>query len=785
MKTYGAGILFKSGGKILLVKRADTGEWAVPGGMIEPDETPQDAARREVREELQVTYRGPLRPFTLVDGYITYLADGAPKFRARLDEENDDWGWFSGDNLPRPLHPGLIATLKATPLNEKDVADLIRAGQLTSPQHFINMWLFAIRVTGTGIAFRSVDKQLTFRSPEDYLNEEFLERCAGVPLIWMHPAKQKLDSEEFAERIVGTLSRGWITPDNEVWAIARVYDADAAELMRTNQLSTSPTVTYSTAQNKTVEIDGNDVLVEDEPLLLDHVAVCEAGVWDKLLAPAGVITNELVEGEKMDKNELRDLIRDVLADSQSKADYYISKSPGNGLVRDLADSCGSTRSKADDHISDRRFEREVRDGSEFARAGRDDAVNKDARARANADEEKDMPQDARDRRDERRGEERALRHKSDAGYHQTERDREDERRSMEGRHFADDDRYRQTERDREDERRGEHRAEGKYRQTAKDRRDESRGERNRADSEKYHQTKKDRRDERRGERDRADAEKYHQTSKDRRDEARGERDRSKADYHESEATRRKQHDSMEGRRFSDADYMQDPLDREHERVAMERYWDDRDDAFADKDSDDWKRQSEASRERESRGMKRAKDDDAGWKKQDARDRRDERRGEEHRSHADESFLRREIEDIRSRLPEEISERERDDLSDAQMKADSVFAAQGRRAPVPLPGERCRQYRRRVLMQLQSASPDYRNVDLTTIGDAQMLNIAEKQIFSDAMKAADDIVPNGQLREVRRTDATGRVITTFIGDPAATWAPFKLGKRQIVSIGNTL
>nr|WP_239822651.1 NUDIX domain-containing protein [Salmonella enterica] len=35
MNTYAAGILFKSGGKIFLVKRGDDGSWAVPGGKLE------------------------------------------------------------------------------------------------------------------------------------------------------------------------------------------------------------------------------------------------------------------------------------------------------------------------------------------------------------------------------------------------------------------------------------------------------------------------------------------------------------------------------------------------------------------------------------------------------------------------------------------------------------------------------------------------------------------------------------------------------------------------------
>ena len=38
-------------GRILMQQRADDGTWSYPGGRIEIDETVEDGARREVREE--------------------------------------------------------------------------------------------------------------------------------------------------------------------------------------------------------------------------------------------------------------------------------------------------------------------------------------------------------------------------------------------------------------------------------------------------------------------------------------------------------------------------------------------------------------------------------------------------------------------------------------------------------------------------------------------------------------------------------------------------------------
>lgn len=48
-------LFFDSGGRILLVKPTYKERWDIPGGYVEPNETPLEACRREVREELSLT----------------------------------------------------------------------------------------------------------------------------------------------------------------------------------------------------------------------------------------------------------------------------------------------------------------------------------------------------------------------------------------------------------------------------------------------------------------------------------------------------------------------------------------------------------------------------------------------------------------------------------------------------------------------------------------------------------------------------------------------------------
>jgi hypothetical protein len=110
---------------------------------------------------------------------------------------------------------------------------------------------------------------------------------------------------------------------------------------------------------------------------------------------------------------------------------------------------------------------------------------------------------------------------------------------------------------------------------------------------------------------------------------------------------------------------------------------------------------------------------------------------------------------------------------ARVRADSVLNLWGAKASQPLPGEACRDYRRRLLRAVQEKSPKFRGKTLSTGGDA--LDFVEEQIYADAATAAFDpsTVPPGQMRAIRQRDESGRLITSWIGNDymADCWDAF--------------
>ena len=69
-----------------------------------------------------------------------------------------------------------------------------------------------------------------------------------------------------------------------------------------------------------INVDGEPLLLEGNPVLLDHPAICEQGVWDKLGDPAGVKSDTLNEVQKMDEDKFVELFNKCMDARMAKAD---------------------------------------------------------------------------------------------------------------------------------------------------------------------------------------------------------------------------------------------------------------------------------------------------------------------------------------------------------------------------------------------------------------------------------------------------------------------------------
>ena len=347
-----AGILFLVGDTTLYLRRgngsAAPNMWCCPGGKIEDGETAAQAAIRETLEEAGIAVtEDQLIPWTrtvmpAIAGTDTAI-EGQPiatpdnvdftAFLVKLPEqftptlavdEHDGYAWAPIGAPPQPIHPGMQIALDRLTMDELGVARAMADGRLASPQFYENMWMFNIRITGTGASYRTALEEFVWRDPSLYLNDEFLARCNGLQVIWEHPEKAVLDSDEFESRTIGSVFLPYIKGD-EVWAVAKIYDADAADALINERLSTSPSVKLLTSDSDRVTLEnGKVMLIEGKPHLLDHIAICERGVWDKLGDPNGV------ESVSVDDNAQDE----VLSDKQEGNNHNgIVQTPSLNLIR--------------------------------------------------------------------------------------------------------------------------------------------------------------------------------------------------------------------------------------------------------------------------------------------------------------------------------------------------------------------------------------------------------------------------------------------------------------------
>jgi len=117
-----AGALFIDGDRVLLVRKTYGNKWDIPGGYINHGESPAEACRREVHEEIGLD-RPPTRllahdwaPRDDEGDKLLYIfacgALGADEARIQLDGvELDHWEWVPINRIDEYLIPRLARRL--------------------------------------------------------------------------------------------------------------------------------------------------------------------------------------------------------------------------------------------------------------------------------------------------------------------------------------------------------------------------------------------------------------------------------------------------------------------------------------------------------------------------------------------------------------------------------------------------------------------------------------------------------------------------------------------------
>ncbi|WIH89369.1 DUF2213 domain-containing protein [Brachyspira pilosicoli] len=162
-------------------------------------------------------------------------------------------------------------------------------GTLKSPQIYEESFYIKLRITGTGITerykedengdvlFDDNNKPITYkidRLEEDFLSDEFLKSCIGIPVLIEHPKSKLLNGENYKNHVVGTIVQAYIKPEvKEVWCIARIYDPEVLKLINEGLKSTSPAI-------KTKNIKNKSDTIKEKFEYIDHLALVVDGYWD-------------------------------------------------------------------------------------------------------------------------------------------------------------------------------------------------------------------------------------------------------------------------------------------------------------------------------------------------------------------------------------------------------------------------------------------------------------------------------------------------------------------------
>ena len=110
-----AGIAYFFNDMLLSCQSAE-GRWGIPKGHIHIDESPEEGALREFKEETQIVLNKPIKFSHKAKkksggDYHIFYCEGDKKFIPRIDHEHMDWGYYCISDLPEPFDDRVIKVI--------------------------------------------------------------------------------------------------------------------------------------------------------------------------------------------------------------------------------------------------------------------------------------------------------------------------------------------------------------------------------------------------------------------------------------------------------------------------------------------------------------------------------------------------------------------------------------------------------------------------------------------------------------------------------------------------
>lgn len=196
-------------------------------------------------------------------------------------------------------------------LRETEILNAYKLGLQSGIVEDENCFYIPVRVTGVGNTIRineNGEPYVEERLKSEYFTAEVLAACSRLPVTLEHPQGQLLSPKTIdTAKIVGLTLHAYIK-DEEIWAIAKVFDKSLINLFGNEICSTSPGIACFYV---TITDDGK---VKEGPAEINHLAFVSRGHWDQKDGSVGFdnLTHERID-EMAEEIKLDDIVEPITA----------------------------------------------------------------------------------------------------------------------------------------------------------------------------------------------------------------------------------------------------------------------------------------------------------------------------------------------------------------------------------------------------------------------------------------------------------------------------------------